>query len=78
MGVDIKEDGKVEIEVKIVKDDFDLKSIDPKDPTFYLKEKDYNEVLEISKKTGKTVEEVLTSMMEYLFVKSKEKNLKKA
>lgn len=76
MGVDIKEDGKVEIEVRVVKDDFDMSKLDPKDPNFYLKEKDYNRVLELSKQTGKTFEEVLTSMMEYLLVKGKEKKLK--
>lgn len=76
MGVDIKEDGKVEIEVRVVKDDFDISKLDPKDPNFYLKEKDYNRVLELSKQTGKTFEEVLTSMMEYLLVKGKEKKLK--
>lgn len=76
MGVDIKEDGKVEIEVRVVKDDFDMSKLDPKDPNFYLKEKDYNRVLELSKQTGKTFEEVLTSTMEYLLVKGKEKKLK--
>lgn len=76
MGVDIKEDGKVEIEVRVVKDDFDMSKLDPKDPNFYLKEKDYKRVLELSKKTGKKFEEVLTSMMEYLLVKGKEKKLK--
>lgn len=76
MGVDIKEDGKVEIGVRVVKDDFDMSKLDPKDPNFYLKEKDYNRVLELSKQTGKTFEEVLTSMMEYLLVKGKEKKLK--